>query len=215
MVRYIVRRLLGMLPTFFVLLFVVVAMIRVIPGNIVDLMLEGQYGARNINRITLEHRLGLDTPLPTQYLHYATGVLHGDLGHSLWNQRPVTEMIGQKLAPTVEMVALAVLISLVLSVPIGVISAIRQDTVLDYLLRSATILGLSVPNFALGTMLIVFPALWFHWTPPIDYKPLTEDPMSNLGQMILPSLILGVGLSAALIRMMRATMLEELRLDYV
>ncbi len=215
MTRYIVRRLLGMVPTFLVLLFLAVAMLRFIPGNIVDLMLEGQTGAHNVNRTVLEHRLGLDQSLPVQYIHYLGGVLHGDLGHSLWNQQGVTGMLVQRLPPTLEMVVLAVLISLLIAVPIGALSAIRQDSFLDYLLRSAAILGLSVPNFALATMVLIFPALWFHWTPPLNYKPLSEDPGANLGQMIIPALILGVGLSASIVRLLRATMLEVLREDYI
>ncbi|HLZ72578.1 MAG TPA: ABC transporter permease [Dehalococcoidia bacterium] len=215
MTRYIARRLLGMIPTFLVLLFLAVAMLRFIPGDIVDLMLEGQSGAHNVNRTLLEHRLGLDQSLPGQYVHYTAGVLHGDLGRSLWNQQDVAGLIAQRLPPTLEMVGLAVLISLILAVPIGTISAVRQDSVLDYALRSAAILGLSVPNFALATMVLIFPALWFHWTPPLNYKSLTADPLANLGQLIIPALILGVGLSASIVRLLRATMLEVLREDFI
>ncbi|MGI8551521.1 MAG: ABC transporter permease [Dehalococcoidia bacterium] len=215
MVRYIVRRLLGMLPTFLLLLFLVVAMVRLIPGNIVDLMLETQAGANNVNRIGLEHRLGLDQSLPVQYAKYTRNVFRGDLGHSLWNQRSVTGLIGERLPPTLELVSIAVLISLVLAVPIGMISAIRQDTPLDYGLRGLVIFGLSLPDFALATMVIIFPAIWFHWTPPLDYKSFIQNPMDNLGQTIIPALLLGVGLSASLTRMTRATMLEVLRQDYI
>ena len=215
MLRYIVRRLLGMVPTFLVLLFVVVGMIRLIPGTAVDLMLSGQFGARDVSRLAVEHRLGIDKPLGVQYLNYTVGLLHGDLGRSLWTQKPVGAMIADHVWPTVEMVAFAVIVSLVISLPVGIVSAVRQDTVLDYSLRSFVILGLSLPSFALATMVLIFPALWFHWTPPLDYKSITADPLSNLGQMILPSLILGVGLSATIVRLTRAMMLEVLRQDYI
>ncbi len=215
MTRYIVRRLLGMVPTLLVLLFLVVAMIRLIPGNIVDLMLEGHYGAANANRLAVEHGLGLDRSLLAQYADYTAHVARGDLGHSLWDHHSVTAMVLDHLTPTLEMIVLAVLISLLLSVPIGVISALRQDSPLDYLLRSLVILGLSVPDFALATMVIIFPALWFHWSPPLDFKPFAKSPLDNLGQMIIPALILGVGLSASLTRLMRATMLEVLRQDFI
>jgi peptide/nickel transport system permease protein len=215
MLQYIVRRLLGIVPTFFVLLFVVVAMVRLIPGTIVDLILAGQYGARDVSRIALEHRMGLDRPLTAQFLSYAAGVLHGDLGRSLWTQQPVSGLIVARAGATAEMVLFAVAVSLVISVPVGIISALRQDSAMDYGLRGLVILGLAVPNFALATMVLIFPALWFHWTPPLEYKPLNVDPASNLGQMVLPSLILGVGLSATVIRLMRAMMLEVLRQDYV
>lgn len=215
MARYIVRRLLGMLPTFLVLIFLVVAMIRFIPGNIVDLMLEGQSGAHSVNRTLLEHRLGIDKPLAVQYVQYTGGVFRGDLGHSLWDRRSVTGMLANRLPPTLEMVGLAVVISLIISIPIGAFSAIRQDSALDYLLRSVSILGLSLPGFALATMVLIFPALWFHWTPPLNYQSFAKDPLANLGQLITPALILGVGLSASIVRLMRATMLEVLREDYI
>jgi len=204
-----------MIPTFLILLLVVVGMIRLIPGNAVDLMLTSQSGDRDVSRLAVEHRLGIDRPVTVQYLSYAAGVLHGDLGRSLWTQRPVSEMIAGRAPATVEMVGLAVVVSMLISIPIGIISALRQDTPMDYALRSAVILGLSVPSFALATMALIFPALWFHWTPPLEYKPLTVDPLSNLGQMVLPALILGVGLSATIVRLMRAMMLEVLRQDYI
>lgn len=215
MLRYVVRRLIGMLPTFLVLLFLVVAMIRFIPGNIVDLMLEGQTGAHNVNRTLLERRLGIDRSLPEQYVSYSTGVFHGDLGRSLWNQKSVTSLLGDRLPPTFELVGLAIVISLVISIPVGALSAIRQDSPLDYLLRSAVILGLSVPNFALATMVLIFPALWFHWTPPLSYQSLFHDPRANLGQMLTPAIILGIGLSASIVRLLRTTMLDVLREDYI
>jgi peptide/nickel transport system permease protein len=215
MLQYVIRRILGMIPTFLMLLFVVVAMIRLIPGNAVDLMITSQSGARDLSRLAVEQRLGIDRPVTIQYLTYAAGVLHGDLGRSLWTQKSVGEIIASRLPATIEMVSLALIVSLVISVPVGIISALRQDSPVDYALRSAVILGLSVPSFALATMVLIFPALWFHWTPPLDYKSLTEDPLSNLGQMLLPALILGVGLSATVVRLMRAMMLEVLRQDYI
>jgi peptide/nickel transport system permease protein len=113
------------------------------------------------------------------------------------------------------MVILAIIVSLLISLPVGVISAVRQDSILDYTLRSLVILGLAIPSFVLATAFLILPAIWFHWTPPLQYKPLTVDPASNLGQMILPALILGVGLSSATIRLTRAMMLEVLRQDYI
>jgi peptide/nickel transport system permease protein len=215
MAQYVIRRILGMIPTFLILLLAVVAMIRLIPGTAVDIMLSSQSGARDVSRLAVEQRLGIDRPVTVQYITYAGGVLHGDLGRSLWTQRPVAETIATRTPATLEMVGLAVIVSLLISVPVGIISALRQDTALDYALRGAVILGLSVPSFALATMVLIFPALWFHWTPPLQYKPFTVDPLSNLGQMVLPALILGVGLSATVVRLMRAMMLEVLRQDYI
>jgi len=215
MTQYIARRLLGMIPTLLVLIFVVVGMIRIIPGNIVDLMVQGQLGTKDVTRLAIEHKLGIDTPITTQYFVYVRGLLHGDLGRSLWTDQPVSQLIAQHAGATLEMVVLAIAVSLVIAIPVGIISAVRQDSALDYTLRSVVILGLAIPSFALATMLLIFPALWFHWTPPLQYKPLTVDPASNLGQMVLPALILGVGLSSTTIRLMRAMMLEVLRQDYI
>jgi peptide/nickel transport system permease protein len=213
--QYVVRRVLGIIPTFLVLLFVVVGMVRLIPGTIVDLILTSQSGARDVSRVALEHRLGIDQPIAIQFFHYAGGLLRGDLGSSLWTQKPVAGLILSRSPATIEMVTLALIVSVFIAIPVGVISAIRQDSPLDYTLRSLVILGLSIPSFALATMVLIFPALWFHWTPPLDYKPLIVDPLSNLGQMALPSLILGVGLSATVVRLTRAMMLEVLHQDYI
>jgi peptide/nickel transport system permease protein len=214
-VQYVIRRVLGMIPTLLILLFVVVGMVRVIPGSAVDLMLNSQAGAKDLSRLALEERLGIDRPVPIQYLSYTTGVLHGDLGHSIWTQVPVSQLIFNRLPATLELCILALIFTLIISMPVGIFSALRQDTPLDYALRSAVVLGLSIPSFALATMVLIFPALWFHWTPPLQYKPFTDDPMSNIGQMILPALILGIALSAAVVRLMRAQMLEVLRQDYI
>jgi peptide/nickel transport system permease protein len=214
-VQYVIRRVLGMIPTLLILLFVVVGMVRVIPGSAVDLMLNSQAGAKDLSRIALEQRLGIDRPIPVQYLRYTAGVLHGDLGRSIWTQVPVSQLIFNRLPATLELCVLALIFTLIISMPVGIFSALRQDSPLDYALRSAVVLGLSIPSFALATMVLIFPALWFHWTPPLQYKPFTDDPMSNVGQMILPALILGIALSAAVVRLMRAQMLEVLRQDYI
>jgi peptide/nickel transport system permease protein len=204
-----------MIPTLLTLLFVVVGMVRVIPGSAVDLMLNSQAGAKDLSRLALERRLGIEKPIPVQYLNYTAGVVHGDLGRSVWTQVPVSQLIANRLPATLELVVLALIFTLIIAMPVGIFSALRQDTPLDYALRSAVVLGLSIPSFALATMVLIFPALWFHWTPPLQYKPFTVDPMSNIGQMILPALILGIALSAAVVRLMRAQMLEVLRQDYI
>ncbi|HZU76224.1 MAG TPA: ABC transporter permease [Dehalococcoidia bacterium] len=215
MSQYIVRRLLAMVPTMLLVLFLVVAMLRFIPGSIVDLMIEGQSGPHSVTRTLLEKRLGIDKPIVEQYVQYTVRAIHGDLGRSLWNQQSVAATITHRLPPTIELVGLAIVLSVIIAIPVGALSAVRQDSALDYLLRSITILGLSIPNFALATMALIFPALWWHWTPPLNYKTLAQDPAGNLLQIAWPVLILGLGLSASLARLMRATMLEVVREDYI
>jgi peptide/nickel transport system permease protein len=214
MTGYLVRRLLGIVPTVLLLLMLVVVMVRIIPGDIVDIMLTEQSGARNVDRQALEQRLGIDRPLPVQYAEYAAGVLRGDLGRSLWDQRSVAALIFSRLPTTIELTVIAITVSMTLAITFGVLAAVRQDTFLDYGPRSLAILGLSVPEFVLGTALLVLPTIWFHTTVPLIWRPFSEDPVAHLIQMLIPALVVGVRLSASVMRLTRTMMLEVLRQDY-
>lgn len=214
MTRYLIQRLLGVVPTLLLLLLLVVVMVRIVPGNIVDIMLTEQGGARNVDRQAIERRLGIDKPLPVQYVEYAGGVLRGDLGRSLWDRRPVASLIFRRLPTTLELALLAMSISVFLAIGFGVLAAMRQDTLLDYGPRSFAILGLSVPDFALGTMILVLPTIWWHKTPPLIWHTFSENPVEHLKQVALPALVVGVRLSASVMRLTRTMMLEVLRQDY-
>jgi peptide/nickel transport system permease protein len=214
MTRYLIQRLIGVVPTLLLLLLLVVVMVRIIPGTIVDLMLTEQGGARDVDRQAFEERLGIDDPLPVQYLRYTAGVLRGDLGESLWNQRSVSEMIFARLPTTIELALMAISISTVFALTFGVIAAIRQDTFLDYVPRSIAVLGLSIPDFALGTMVLVLPTLWFQQTVPLIWHPFSEDPAAHLLQILIPAVVVGVRFSASVMRLTRTMMLEVLRQDY-
>ena len=214
MTRYVIQRLLGVVPTVLLLLFLVVVMVRVIPGNVVDIMLTEQGGAQNVDREALERRLGIDAPLPVQYARYAGGVLRGDLGRSLWDQRPVATLIFRRLPTTIELTLMAMSISIVIAIGFGVLAAMRQDTPLDYGPRSIAILGLSVPNFAVGTMLLVLPTIWWSKTVPLIWHPFSENPAEHLKQIMLPVLVVGIEFSASVMRLTRTMMLEVLRQDY-
>jgi peptide/nickel transport system permease protein len=150
-----------------------------------------------------------------QYLHWAGAALQGNLGRSLWNSTPVAEDLAARLPVTVELSVLALIVAVIVALPIGVYSAIRQDTAGDYVARSFSILMLAIPSFWLGTLVMVFPSIWWGWSPEIDYVPLTRDPLKNLSQMILPAVILGTSLSAVTMRFTRTMMLEVLRQDYI
>jgi len=214
MTRYLIHRLLGVVPTVLLLLLMVVVMVRVVPGNIVDIMLTEQGSARQVDCDAIEQRLGIDRPLPVQYAEYAGGVLRGDLGRSLWDQRPVSTLIFRRLPTTIELAILAMMVSIGLAITFGVIAAIRQDSLLDYGPRSVAILGLSVPEFVLGTAVLVLPTIWFHKTVPLIWHPFSEDPGEHLKQVLLPALVVGVRLSASVMRLTRTMMLEVLRQDY-
>ncbi len=216
MSAYIARRLLALIPTLLFASIIVFATVRLIPGDVIDLMLsQNDIGADKRSREQLVSALGLDRPIFEQYLNWVWAALHGDLGNSLWQNSPVLQEVLQRLPVTLELGALALLIGLVIALPIGVYSAMRQDTPTDLGARSFSILLLAVPNFWLGTMVMVFPSIWWGWSPEVHYVKFTEDPWQNLKQMIVPALVLGTSLSAVTMRMTRTMMLEVLRQDYI
>ncbi len=214
MSRDLAQRLLGVIPTLLLLLMLVVVMVRIIPGDIVDIMLSEQGGARNVDREAVERRLGIDDPLPLQYLSYARGFLTGDLGQSLWDQQPVAPRIFQRLPTTLEIAFLAICISMFLAITFGVIAAIRQDSLMDYTPRSVAVFFLSIPDFALGTLALVLPAVWWQWSPPLIWHSFTDDPVKHFLQLMIPVIVVGIRLSASVMRLTRTMMLEVLRQDY-
>jgi peptide/nickel transport system permease protein len=151
-----------------------------------------------------------------QYFHWIGGILfHGDFGRSLWQNTPVRELLGARLPVTFQLGFMALIIALCIALPIGIYSAIRQDTAGDYLTRSFSILMLAVPSFWMGTMVMVFPSIWWGWSPEVKYIPFTQDPLRNLAQMAIPALILGKAFSAVVMRLTRTMMLEVMRQDYI
>jgi peptide/nickel transport system permease protein len=141
--------------------------------------------------------------------------LHGDFGRSLWQNTPVSELLRARLPVTFQLGLMALIVALLIAIPIGIYSAIRQDTAGDYLTRSFSILMLAVPSFWMGTMVMVFPSIWWGWSPQVKFVAFTDEPLQNLRQMILPAVILGTALSAVTMRLTRTMMLEVLRQDYI
>jgi peptide/nickel transport system permease protein len=180
---------------------------------VVVLMLEEKAYAKDIAE--LRAKLGLDRPLRVQYLEWAGRVVRGDLGESLWTRRPVREELARRLPITLELGLLATLFAVVIAVPVGVLAAVRQDTLRDYAARSAAIVGLSVPGFWLATLVVVLPAIWWGWRPLTGFTEFSRDPLAHVGQLLLPALILGIASAAALMRLIRGMLLEVLRQDYV
>ncbi|HKU40981.1 MAG TPA: ABC transporter permease [Polyangiales bacterium] len=214
---YVVRRVLALLPTLFFASVIVFVTVRLIPGDVIDLMLsERDISTEQLTRAQLLAALGLDKPLWQQYLHWAGNIaFRGDLGKSLWHGTPVWDQLASRLPVSVELGLMAMVFALLLAVPIGVYSAIRQDTAADYVTRSLSILMLSVPAFWVGTIVMVFPSIWWGWSPPVEYVYFKDNPLLNLKHMLLPALVLGMGLSAVTMRMTRTMMLEVLRQDYI
>ena len=179
MVEYVLRRILLAVPTILLVMFMTFMLLRLVPGSLVEIMLAERPYASAEDKVLLEKQLGLDQPIPTQFVKYVFHAAQGDLGISPWTTTPVTEELGRRLPVTLEFGLFAILAGLMISMPVGVIAAIRQDTFADYFGRSFAILALSVPYFFTATILIVFGPKW-GWTPPLIYKGWTDGPFEHL-----------------------------------
>ncbi len=211
--RYFIRRFLLLFPTLFLVSVLVFAVVRVIPGSIIELMAAEQ-GMENPEEMM--ELLGLDQPIVVQYWDYLYNIFrYGDMGRSLWTGEPITGELLQRLPVSAQLGAMALFFTICLGVPIGVISALKQDTALDYALRSFAIGGLSVPYFWTAILFLTFGAIWFQWVPPMEFNTLREDPLASIGQMLAPAMIMSVSMSAGIMRMTRTMMLEVMREDYI
>jgi peptide/nickel transport system permease protein len=216
--QYIVRRsLLNVLVIFMVITMVFLAL-RVTPGDFAV----RQAGAQIPDRSTEEaneivrHDLGLDKPMLEQYWDFVSGLFQGDLGNSFVSRQPVMVEMRERLAPSIELAILQVAVAVLVAVPIGIISAVRQDTWLDYALRLFAIFWLAVPSFFVGVLLLYGLARWAHWSPPItNYKGFFDDPLINMQAMVLPAVAGGLAIGAIIMRFLRSQMLEVLRQDYI
>ena len=211
--RYLARRLLVAIPSLIIASVIVFTLPRLIPGDAVQLMLAETSYAKDLDE--LRAKLGLDRAIHVQYAEWVGRVVRGDLGQSLWTRRPVVDELAQRLPVTAELALYATVIALLIALPIGVLAAARQDTLADYVARSVAILGLSLPGFWLGTLLIVLPAIWWGWRPVTGFVEFRQDAVAHVSQLLLPALILGIASAAALMRLTRGMLLEALRQDYV
>ena len=215
---YIIRRVLLMIPCIVIVSIVVFFTIRLIPGSILDIMVAQQQtaGENAFTREELATMMGLDVPIYTQYGRWVGNiVLHGDFGYSLWKSYPVLPHLLQRFPVSFELGFIGLIIALIIALPIGVYSAIRQDTAGDYVARSLSIAFIAIPGFWIGTMVIVYPSVWWNWSPPMEYIPITVNLAENLKIMIIPAVIMGMTMSGITMRMSRSMMLEVLRQDYV
>jgi len=220
---YIVRRLLLMIPTVLGVSFIIFFVVQLVPGDIIDAM--QQVPDIKLDRAALERQLGLDAPLPVQYGRWMgflperdgnfSGVFQGDLGESFFQKMSVVELVAIAWPVTIELGLMALIVAQLIALPIGTYSALRQDGWGDYIGRSFAILAIAVPGFWLGTMVMVFPAIWWDYMPPIMLIHFTEDPIGNLRMFIVPVIILGLAASGASMRITRTQVLEVLRQDYI
>jgi peptide/nickel transport system permease protein len=212
---YILKRTLSLVPTLVVVTILVFLMIRLIPGTVVDQLIGAEAKVDESTRAELRAYFGLDRPLYVQYLSWFGSLLQGELGHSWRSGLPVRQMILDRLAVTAELSIGALIISLLVGIPLGIISAVRENTPLDHLARVVSLFSLSIPIFWQAAMIILALSLWFRWVPPVEYTPLTKDPLTNFKQLILPAIVLGTVVAAQIMRMTRSSLLDVLRHDYV
>jgi peptide/nickel transport system permease protein len=215
MYKYVFRRLLLAVPVLLLSSLIVFGLMRVMPGDaLTALMAEsGNVGEKELAKLRKD--LGLDRPYYEQYLIWLWQMVSLNPGYSIFTNEPIAVALKKSIPVTFELATLAMFLGLLIAVPIGVLSAIRQDTPADYTGRVVAVSGLSLPDFWLGTLVITFAALWFRWIPPLGYTSFWESPTKNLQQFILPAAVLGFRLAAATMRMTRSTVLEVLREDYV
>jgi peptide/nickel transport system permease protein len=215
MQAYFIRRVLLLIPTLLILTLVLFLLLRMIPGTVVDIMLVEQSGSYTQSRQELEHALGLDTPAHVQYVRWLGDILRGNFGVSLWSKTTLFEEMGARLPVSIELSAMSMIISLSLSIPVGIYAAIRQDTIGDYIMRTVSILALATPGFWLATMVLVYPSIWWGWMPSVEYVAFIDNPLRNLGLFLLPAFIMGLVGSGGTMRITRTMMLEVLRQDYI
>lgn len=215
MYQFILRRIALAIPTLLVVSFIVFSMIRLDPESVVAARLGEGYDPESRAADDVRAEYGLDEPFYTEYVAYLGRLVTGDWGESSISFKPVLEEMAPKIGVTLELALLAVFFSVVIGVPIGVYSAMRQDRWPDYLLRSVAIFGLSVPGFLIATVTLALTAYYLDWIPPIKYTGITENPWHNFQQMALPAFILSLATAASVMRYSRTMMLDVLRQDYI
>ena len=213
MYQFVLRRMLLSIPTLLIVSFLIFGMVRINPDSIVGARLGEGYTEAQAQQI--KHEYGLDRPVATEYVRWIGSILIGDWGESAYTYRPVLAEMAPKIAVTLELALFAVILSVVIGLPVGVYSAMRQDKWPDYVLRSNAILGLSVPGFYIATIVLALLANQLQWIPDIRYHSFIDNPIANLKQMWLPALILSLGTAASVMRYSRTMMLEVLRQDYI
>ena len=212
---YVLKRVLVTIPTLIGISVVIFMMVRLLPGDIIDVLMGADVGADPELKERAREQLGLNGSYPEQYWRWISGIAQGDFGFSLRNTQPVSEVLLNALPITFELVFLGLLIAVLIGLPLGVLSAVKRDSRHDYAARIGGLIGVSIPNFWLATLLLLFTSRVFSWVPPLTYVPIYEDPIANLSQFILPAIAISVFTLAIVMRMVRATMLEVLGQDYV
>jgi peptide/nickel transport system permease protein len=210
---YLIRRLLLMLVTLFGMSILIFVMLRLVPGNITDIIFDSAGFVNPAAKKKIERQLGLDQPIVTQYVSWISGLARGDLGYAYVSEKPAIEEILPRIPVTAKLAVLALVFSVLFGVPLGVMSAVRQNTALDYLLRVISLSGLSLPSFWLGLLILMAFVHWFGWIP--IYKSNTGSLWHDLALLSIPAAAVGFRSSALVMRLTRSSMLEVMRQDYI
>jgi peptide/nickel transport system permease protein len=212
---YVARRLLQGVLVLWLVSLLIFSLVRILPGDAVIMQLDQAAAPTPEVLARARQQLGLDRPFLEQYRTWIGAAVQGDLGRSLITRRPVTQELLKRINLTSHLAVMSVMVALLIALPVGVLSAVRQDTASDYVGRFFAVLGLSLPDFWLATVVITFLAIWFQWIPPIGFAAIWEDPVRCLSQLGIPALIIGARLAAVSMRMTRSSLLEVLRQDYI
>jgi peptide/nickel transport system permease protein len=210
---YLIRRLLLMIVTLFGMSVLIFVMLRLVPGDITDIIFDSAGFVNPAQKKRIEQQLGLDQPIVTQYVTWINGLAHGDLGYAYVSEKPAIDEILPRIPVTAKLAGLALLFSALFGVPLGVLSAVRQDTRLDYILRVVSLSGLSLPSFWLGLLILMACVQWFGWIP--IYKTSPDNIWEEIGLLCIPAAAVGFRSSALVMRLTRSSMLEVLRQDYI
>jgi peptide/nickel transport system permease protein len=214
--RYTINRILLMIPTLIGVAVLVFLMLRIMPGDIVELRFAMEGGQVSPEVLAAERiRLGLDKPIWRQFVDWMTGMFVGDFGVSMWTGRPVIVEIASRLELSLQVAIMATILAVIIAIPLGTLAALFKDTWIDHVIRVFAIAGLAVPSFWLGMLMILTLLMLFNWIPPLTYVPIYEAPLQNLSQLIWPALAVGYRYSAVATRMTRSTLLEVLNEDYI
>ena len=213
MLNFLPRRLLELLPTLFLVSVLIFGLQQLLPGDPALVMAGEEGDPEVVEQIRRQYRL--DQPLPVQYLHWIGNVLQGDLGESMRIKQPVAQLIAEKLPVTLQLGTMAMLFALLIGIPAGIVSAVRQGTAWDTAANVVALAGLSTPNFWLGIMMIFLFSVSLGWLPASGYVSLLEDPLQSLATTLMPAFVLGSGIAAVLMRHMRSSLLQAMAADYV
>ena len=219
MYRYVVRRLLLFIPTMLGAATLIFLIMRIVPGDVATLILGGYGGEGGIIKQGdlnfFRDQIGLNRPLLTQFFDFIGGAVRGDLGTSVWTQQPVLSEIRHRMPLDIQIVIMSAVIAFGLGIPFGILSALRQDEWLDYVVRTISIMGLAVPVFWLGIVIVLMLVTFFNWSAPLENPGFFKDPSTNMQQLAWPIVVVAFRQSAVILRMTRATMLEVLREDFI